>query len=111
MIDKERAIQTVVEDMGARERLSAIRKGLESAGFSPEEIHEIISEAIERRKTGRQEREASGIGAGTVVMILAVLIMAVTFVWTWTPSGWAVLVPGGLFVYGAYLWYGKPGSE
>ena len=108
MIDKEHAIQTVVEDMGARERLSVIRKNLDSAGFSPTEIHEIISAAIEQRKAGRREREASGSGTGIAVILLAILIMAVTFVWT--PSGWAVLVPGGLFVYGAWLWHGKPGS-
>ena len=60
MIDKERAIQTVMEDMGARERLSVIRKGLDSAGFSPAETHEIISAAIERRKGDRQEQEVPG---------------------------------------------------
>ena len=95
--------------MGARKRLSAIRGNLDAAGFSSEEIHEIISTAVERCKGNRQERETSGIRADVVVMILAVLIMVVTFVLT--PSGWAVLVPGGLFVYGAYLWHGKPGSE
>lgn len=98
-----------MEDMGARERLSSIRKGLDSAGFSSEEIHEIISTAIERRKVNRQERETSGSGAGIAVILLAILIMAVTFVVT--QSGWAVLVPGGLFVYGAWLCHGKPGSE
>ena len=60
MIDKEHAIQTVVEDLGAGERLSAIRKGLETAGFSSEEIHEIISAAIEQRKASRQEQEVPG---------------------------------------------------
>ena len=109
MIDKERAIQTVVEDMGARERLSAIRKGLETAGFSPEEIHEIITAAIELRKANRREREASGAGPGIVIIGLASLILIGTY--CMAPPGGYYLIPGGLFVYGAYLCYGKPGSE
>jgi len=53
MNDKEWAIQTVVQAFESRERLSSIRKCLQKEGFSPAEIHEIISAAIEQRKAAR----------------------------------------------------------
>jgi hypothetical protein len=109
MIDKERAIQTVMEDMGARERLSSIRKGLGSAGFSPEEIHEIISEAIERRKASRQEPKLSGVGLEMIIIGLGVITLVITC--CAAPPRIYYGIPNVLLAYGFYLWYIKPGSE
>ena len=108
MTDKERAVQTTVEDMGARVRLSVIRKNLQKAGFAPDEIHEIISAAIEHRKEKRVKREASGREAAVAVIGLGITVLIITA--AMAPAGGVYLVPGGLLSYGAYLWYGKPGS-
>ena len=106
MIDKEHAIQTVLEDMDARVRLSAIRKSLQKTGFSPAESHEIISAAIERRKAQRAKplesnREAAiaVIGLGITLLII---IAAATLSWR------VYLLPLGLLSWGIYLWCRKP---
>ena len=106
MIDKDRAIQTVVEDMGARVRLSAIRKGLQEAGFSPSESHEIISAAIEQRKDQRVQSQGSGLPTAIAVIGLATVILVVTYFMAWS---WCVyLVSAGLLSCGAYLCYREP---
>ena len=109
MIDKEHAIKTVMEDMGARERLSSIRKGLDSAGFSSEEIHEIISTAIERRTANRQELKFSGIGLDVVIMGLGVITLI--GIYCVAPSGIYYAIPNVLLIYGYFLWYAKRGKE
>ncbi|MBT3199303.1 MAG: hypothetical protein HN350_05255 [Phycisphaerales bacterium] len=106
MIDREHAIQTTLEDMNARVRLSSIRKDLQNAGFSPEETHEIITAAIEHRKASRKQSEESGQGAAVAVFGLGFAVLIITFMMA--RSGGVYIIPGGLFVYGAYLWYGKP---
>jgi len=108
MIDKEHAIQTVVEDMASRERLSKIRKGLQKAGFSPSESHEIISAAIEQRKDQRVQSQGSGRPAAIAVIALATVILVVTYFMAWS---WRVyLVSAGMLCWGAYLCYRKPGT-
>ena len=109
MIDKERAIQTVVEDMGARERLSAIRKDLNIAGFSSEETHEIISAAIERRKASRQGLDVSRIGLDMIIISLGVITRVATYCMA-LPRGY-YSISGVMLVYGFCLWYTKPGGE
>ncbi|MDP6633336.1 MAG: hypothetical protein QGG42_00375 [Phycisphaerae bacterium] len=109
MFTKEQMIRIVAEDVSNGKRLSAVRRDLATAGYSPEETHEIITGAVEGRRERREQRESAGLAAGPVIMILGLVIMALTFVST--GSGWAVLVPGGLFAYGGYVWHGKPGSE
>ena len=103
---KERAIQTVEEDLDSRRRVSSIREGLRKAGFSPDEVNEIVAAGIQRRKARREERQHSGRQRAVPVLVLAILIVLVTY-WMAAPAG-VYLVPLGLFSYGFYLWYGKP---
>ena len=105
-MDRETAIQTVVEDIESRQRVSWIRQGLANAGFSPDEIQEIIAEALEQLKTGREERREAGREPAIAVFALGILIAVVTYLL----GGWKEIYIGPvcLFSYGAYLWYGKP---
>ncbi len=92
--------------MAVRERLSTIRKGLQKAGFSPSESHEIISAAIDRRKDQRVQSQGSQRPAAIAVIGLATVILVVTYFMAWS---WRVyLVSAGLLSCGAYLCYRKP---
>ncbi len=92
--------------MEFKHRLSSIRAGLENAGFSPDEIHQIIAEALERRKGKQEEQQESGREGAILVLVLATVVVVVTYLLA-APGG-LYLVPVGLFSYGFYLWYGKP---
>lgn len=109
MTDKEYAIKVTLDGMSDKVRLSSIRKSLRGLGFSPEDVHEIITAALERRKESRKQRESSGRGVAAAVIVLGLIILVLTYCLAW--RGGLYLVPGGLLSYGAYLWYGKPGSK
>jgi hypothetical protein len=112
MIDKKHAIATVIEDIGAKVRLSKIRGGLHNAGFSPEETREIISIAVDQRRANRH-RASSPRRDAAIVAIAAVTLIAIGVVIAWAMAsiGGLLIIPIGLLCCGAWLWSRKPESK
>jgi len=109
MDDRERVIKTAAEDMDMGERLSAIRRGLLSEGYSPEEIHEIIADALELRKAERAKRQYSAREPAIVVFVFGLIVLVGNYIAA--APGSVYLVPSGLFGYAFYLWYKRSGDD
>lgn len=108
-MDKAQAIQTVVDDLVARERLSTIRGNLTASGFSPEETHEIICTAIEQKRSAR--RESVGIGFRLEIVLMAIGLTILLIMGCASPPRMYFAIPNVMLFYGFYLWWIRPASK
>ncbi len=97
--NRELAIDRAVSDLRSRTPLSQIRRGLAEDMFAPDQIREIMGEAIERAKVARQEDERAQ-RRQNLLIGLPIVAFGVGFsIWAWGQGG-ILLIPVGLIGYG-----------